>query len=270
MGKTILITGSSSGIGKATVELFAKKGWNVAATMRDTAKSPFHQQKNIKTYKLDVTDTKSINDAFADVIKDFGGIDVVVNNAGYGLDGVFEFIDDAMIFKQYDTNVFGLMRVTRAAIKHMRPKKSGTIIQISSMGGRVTFPLYSMYHSTKWAVEGFSESLQYELNQFGIKIKIVEPGVIKTEFYGASRVFAKPNKKLGYDDFVNQTETVAMESGKNGNSPSIVADTILKAATSKSKKVRYSSGRPAPQLLFLRKLLPERLFYAIVRRSYKI
>lgn len=270
MSKTVLITGSSSGIGKASVELFAKKGWNVAATMRDTTKSPFHQLKNIKTYKLDVTDERSINSVFKNVIKDFGGIDVVVNNAGYGLDGVFEFIDDATIAKQFDTNVFGLMRVTRAAIEHMRPKHSGTIIQISSMGGRVTFPLYSVYHSTKWAVEGFSESLQYELNQFGINIKIVEPGVIKTEFYGASRVFAKPDKGLGYDDFVNQTETVAMESGKNGVPPSIVANTIYKAACSNSKKVRYSSGRPAPQLLFLRKILPERMFYAIVSRSFKI
>jgi len=270
MNKTVLITGSSSGIGKATVELFAEKGWNVVATMRDTSKRPFSQLKNVVAVKLDVTDDKSIQAAFSDTIKRFGSIDVVVNNAGYGLDGVFEAIDDSMITKQFDTNVFGLMKVTRAAIEHMRPKQSGTIIQISSMGGKATFPLYSVYHSTKWAVEGFSESLHYELKQFGIKVKIIEPGAIKTEFYGSSRVFAKPNTNLGYDPFVSKVESMAIKSGNNGVPASVVAKTIFKAATSKSNKIRYSTGRPAPILLFLRRLLPERLFYAFVRRSFKI
>ncbi len=270
MTKIILITGSSSGIGKATVELFASKGWQVAATMRDVTASPFNDLENVRSYKLDVTNDIQVQSAFKQVIKDLGGIDVVVNNAGYGLDGVFEAIDDSNITKQFDTNVFGLMKVTRAAIQHMRPKKSGTIIQISSMGGRLTFPLYSVYHASKWAVEGFSESLHYELNQFGIKIKIIEPGAIKTAFYGTNRVFVKPQKNIGYDSLVSKVEKLAIRSGNNGVPPETVAKTIYKAATSRSNKLRYAAGNPAPILLYMRKLLPERLFYKIIRHNFKV
>lgn len=269
MRKVVLITGSSSGIGKATVELFASRGWQVAATMRDPLKMSFSKLNNVKSYELDVTDDRQVRSVFKQVEKDFGSIDVVVNNAGYGLDGVFEAISDEKIKKQFDTNVFGLMRVTRMAIEHMRPKKVGTIVQISSMGGRVTFPLHSIYHSTKWAVEGFSESLQYELNQFGVRIKIVEPGVIKTDFYGKNRVFAKPKKHIGYDSLISKVERLSMSSGKNGVSPKIVANTIYKAAISNSNKLRYTSGKPAPLLVYVKKIIPERLFFKVIRNRFK-
>lgn len=269
MRKVVLITGSSSGIGKATVELFASRGWQVAATMRDPLKMSFSKLNNVKSYELDVTDDRQVRSVFKQVEKDFGSIDVVVNNAGYGLDGVFEAISDEKIKKQFDTNVFGLMRVTRMAIEHMRPKKVGTIVQISSMGGRVTFPLYSIYHSTKWAVEGFSESLQYELNQFGVRIKIVEPGVIKTDFYGKNRVFAKPKERIGYDSLISKVERLSMSSGKNGVSPKIVANTIYKAAISNSNKLRYTSGNPAPLLVYIKKIIPERLFFKVIRNRFK-
>jgi short-subunit dehydrogenase len=166
MKKTILITGTSSGIGKSTAIEFAKKGWNVIATQRNPEKeTDFKTFNNVKLYPLDVTNLDSITQVFKKVKEEFGTIDVVLNNAGYGVDGAFEAMSDEVIEKQFNTNVFGLMRVTREAIKAMRPSGGGTIIQISSMGGKITFPLYSIYHSTKFAVEGFTESLHYELAQ---------------------------------------------------------------------------------------------------------
>jgi NAD(P)-dependent dehydrogenase (short-subunit alcohol dehydrogenase family) len=153
MKKTILITGTSSGIGKSTVFEFAKMGWNVIATQRNPEKeSDFQSLPNVKLYALDVTDLDSITNTLTKVSREFGRIDVLVNNAGYGVDGVFEAMSDEIIEKQFNTNVFGLMRVTREAIKLMRPAGGGTIIQISSMGGKITFPLYSIYHATKFAV----------------------------------------------------------------------------------------------------------------------
>ena len=179
MKKTVMITGTSSGIGKATVLEFAKMGWNVIATQRNPEKEfDFSKLPNVKLYALDVTNLDSIKQAISQAQNDFGKIDVVVNNAGYGVDGAFEAMSDDIIEKQFNTNVFGLMRVTREVIKHMRPNGGGTIIQISSMGGKITFPLYSIYHATKFAVEGFTESLQYELRQFNIKMKLIEPGPI--------------------------------------------------------------------------------------------
>jgi NAD(P)-dependent dehydrogenase (short-subunit alcohol dehydrogenase family) len=271
MTSTLLITGSSSGIGKMTALHFARQGWNVAATMRDPSKSvgDFAEFPNVRLYALDVTDNQSIQQAIAAAIQDFGQIDVLVNNAGFGTDGVFEAMDDEVIARQFDTNVFGLMRVTRAIIPHFRSQKSGIIIQIASMGGRLAFPLFSIYHSSKWAVEGFSESLQYELAPFGIQVKIVEPGAIKTEFYGRSRSFITSPKLPMYDSFVAKAEEVNQGAGQNGDDPQKVAATIFQAATDRSARLRYVVGKPAPMLLMLRKLLPEAWFLAIVKNSYK-
>jgi NAD(P)-dependent dehydrogenase (short-subunit alcohol dehydrogenase family) len=269
--KTVLITGTSSGIGKAAVIEFANAGWNVAATMRNPeAFIEFSQLPNVKLYALDVTNTESISTAMNQVKADFGSLDVVVNNAGFGVDGVFEAMSDEVIQKQFDTNVFGLMRVTREAIKIMRTQPGGSIVQIASMGGRLAFPLYSIYHASKWAVEGFTESLQYEVMPFNIRLKIVEPGAIKTEFYGRGRQFVKPENSDVYDDFIAKVEKVSMEAGAKGEDPSLVAKTIVKAAADQSAKLRFPIGAPAPMLLFLRKLLPETLFFGIVKSSYKI
>jgi NAD(P)-dependent dehydrogenase (short-subunit alcohol dehydrogenase family) len=271
MSQTVLITGSSSGIGKAAALYFAKQGWQVAATMRTPAQeTELTQFPNIKLYALDVTDTASIDTAISQILSDFGALDVVVNNAGFGADGVFEAMDDAFIQRQFDTNVFGLMRVTRAVLPHMRSRRQGTIVQIASMGGRITFPLYSIYHGTKWAVEGFSEALQYELKGFGIRVKIVEPGAIKTEFYGRSRAFAKPTTTTDYDTLVAQCEAVTSNAANNGASPEQVAATIFKAATDKGSRMRYLVGSPAPLLVRLRKLIPDRWWFGIVHNTYKI
>jgi short-subunit dehydrogenase len=269
--KTVFITGTSSGIGKLTALYFANQGWNVAATMRNPDKeSELGTIAQIKLYRLDVTDSNSIQTALNAAIQDFGRIDVLVNNAGYGADGVFEAMSDEVIEKQFDTNVFGLMRVTRAIIPHMREQKGGIIIQIASMGGRITFPLYSIYHGTKWAVEGFSEALHYELEPFNIKIKIIEPGSIKTEFYGSSRQFIMRDDLTMYRNFVDKVEKLSQETGKNGEPPELVAQEIFKAATDGSNKMRYLIGKPAPLLLSLRKILPDSVYFYLIRRIYKI
>ena len=272
MKKTVLITGTSTGIGRAAVQLFSAKGWNVAATLRNPANETEMQSwPGVRLYPLDVTDAASVDTAFAAVIRDLGRIDVLVNNAGYGVDGVFEAMTDDVIRRQYDTNVFGLMRTTRAAIAHMRAAGGGgTIVQIASMGGRLAFPLYSIYHGTKWAVEGFTESLQFEVAPFGIRMKLVEPGAIKTEFYGAGRELVKPTDTRDYDAFVARCEQVSQEAGRKGESPATVAEAIYRAATDGSRKLRYPVGKPAPMLLRLRKMLSDGLWFGIVRKSYKL
>jgi len=269
--KTILITGTSSGIGKAAAKYFAENGWNVAATMRNPDKdNEVKNFKNTKVYSLDVTSARSIEEAILLADNDFGRIDVVVNNAGFAVDGVFEVMTDEVILKQFDTNVFGLMRVTRSFIAYFRKKGGGSILQVTSMGGRLAFPLYSIYHSTKWAVEGFTESLQYEVKPFNIRMKIIEPGVIKTEFYGTSRHFVKPTEFKDYDTFVEKCEKVSMEAGNNGENPLIVAAEIFKAANAKNCKMRYAIGKPAPMLLILRKMIPDSWWFKVVGSSYKI
>jgi NAD(P)-dependent dehydrogenase (short-subunit alcohol dehydrogenase family) len=271
MKKNVFITGTSSGIGKAAVFEFAKQGWNVIATQRNPEKEQdFKDFDNVHLYRLDVTDLGSCMESLSQAVKKFGKLDVIINNAGYGVDGVFEGMSDEVIANQFNTNVFGLMRVTREAIKLMRPAGGGTIIQISSMGGKITFPLYSIYHATKFAVEGFSESLHYEVAQFGIKIKLIEPGPIVTEFYGRSRQYIKPVDTNQYDGFIQKFNTAAEKVMKEAEGPEVVAKVIFKAATDSSNQMRYAVGKPGPMLLILRKLLPDSLYFLMVRKSYNL
>jgi NAD(P)-dependent dehydrogenase (short-subunit alcohol dehydrogenase family) len=269
--KTVLITGASSGIGKASALEFAAQGWNVAATMRQPEKAvDLKNVKNVQLFTLDVTDSESIANAFEQVVAKFGKIDAVVNNAGYGVDGVFEAMSDDIIQRQFDTNVFGLMRVTRKAIEVMRGQKDGAIVQVASMGGRLAFPLFSIYHGTKWAVEGFSESLMYELRPFNIRVKLIEPGAIKTEFYGRSREFITPKNTDVYNDVIAKVVKISQGAGAKGDSPEKVAKAIVRAAEDKSNKLRFPVGSPAPLLLWMRYKMPDTWFFKIVKSSYKI
>jgi NAD(P)-dependent dehydrogenase (short-subunit alcohol dehydrogenase family) len=264
MPKTALITGSSSGIGRATAQFFRRQGWNVAATMRDpeTARS-WLDQVDIAGLRLDVTDIDSIRSAWGEAISRFGAIDVVVNNAGYGLVGPFEASTPQQVERQIATNVTGLMNVTREIIPHFRERRDGVIINVSSIGGRLTFPLYSVYHATKWAVEGFSEALVYELEPFNIRVKIIEPGPIKTDFYDRSIDLMTKSGLTAYDDFVGKAMPVMQRVGATAPGPQIVAKAIFKAATDGSRRLRYPVNAGA--ILMLRRLLPTRLFMAIVR-----
>ena len=266
--KTVLITGASSGIGKATAKYFQEQGWNVAATMRAPEKeTELNSLSNVKLYRLDVLDSKSIEQAIKDTIQDFGSIDALVNNAGYGATGIFEASNDEQIKRQFDTNVFGLMRVTRAIIPHFRANKKGHIINVSSMGGRLTFPLYSLYHGTKWAVEGFSESLHFELRPFGIKVKIVEPGPIQTDFYDRSADIIEVGDLTMYSEYAEKVMKNSNEAGQKAELPIVVAKTIFKAANNTSAKMRFAVGKPGPMLLWLRKRIPETWFFAMMRSA---
>jgi short-subunit dehydrogenase len=189
---------------------------------------------------------------------------VVVNNAGYGATGIFEKSTDEQVRLQFDTNVFGLMNVTREALRYFRNAKNGTIINITSMGGLITFPFYSVYHGTKWAVEGFSESLAFELRHLNIKVKCVEPGAIKTDFYDRSMDLFKNPSITDYDRYEEVVYKNTQQAGQNAPGPEVVALTVYKAATDNSNKLRYPVGGLSPILLMLRKLLPLSWFTKIV------
>jgi NAD(P)-dependent dehydrogenase (short-subunit alcohol dehydrogenase family) len=268
MSKTILITGASSGIGKATAEYFAARGWNVAATMRQPEREiTLGALPNVKLYRLDVTDQATIAQTVTAVIQDFEKIDVVVNNAGYGAVGIFEKATEEQIEKQFATNVFGVMRVVRAILPHFRNNRAGTIVNVTSMGGRVTFPTYSVYHATKWAVEGWAESLAFELRPFNIRIKNVEPGAIKTDFYDRSLVVFANDELTDFDRYEQAVAVYMREAGDTAPGPEIVAKTIFRAATDSSWRLRYPARSQASFLLFLSWLFPLRWFQAAIRRA---
>jgi short-subunit dehydrogenase len=265
--KTILITGASSGIGRAAAVYMRKKGWNVAATMRSPKQeTELSTLPGVQCFELDVTRPQTIKAAVSQAIKAFGAIDVVLNNAGFSLIGPFETTPPAEIERQYDTNVFGLMNVVREILPHFRKNKSGTIINIASIGGRVGFPLYSLYNSTKFAVEGFSEAVQHELCHLGIRVKIIEPGVIKTDFYGRSMAHTHKPGLPDYDAYVKRTHARLMAMEKSGITPDKVAKKIYKAAKSKSRRMRYSVGADAKAVLFMRRMLPFRFLRWMLRR----
>lgn len=275
MTKTVLITGASSGIGRATALYFQKQGWNVAATMRSPdqeigKENSLANLNHVVCLKLDVTDHTTIKEAVAQSITRFGGIDVLINNAGYGMLGAFETSTTEQIQRQFDTNVFGLMETTRAVLPHFRELKRGVIVNVASIGGRVAFPLYSLYHSTKWAVEGFSESLQHELLSYNIRVKIIEPGPIKTDFYERSSDRTRNPDFSYYEDFSDRVLTKLNKIGTTGAPAEVVAKTIYGASTDGSWKLRYPADPLAKQLLFLRKLLPDFLFTKIVRQSTNV
>ena len=268
MPKTVFITGASTGIGYATAQLFHQKGWNVVATMRSPEKAAdLAQLDNVLCLPLDVTDFSSIQPAIDAALARFAALDVLVNNAGYGLIGAFEACTAEQIQRQFATNVFGLMEVTRAFLPHFRDRRSGVIINIASIGGLTAFPLYSPYHSTKWAVEGFTDSLQYELAPFNIRVKLIEPGPIKTDFYTRSPDIAQQSGLTAYDSFVAKVMPTMTKAGETGSPPEVTAAIIFQAATDGSDRLRYPAGGNAGLLLLLRKLLPDSMFSAIVRAA---
>jgi len=270
MAKTVFITGASSGIGKSIKDYFANNGWNVAATMRKPeVHSTDISNLNIKYYCLDVTKPDTIKEAVKEAIGDFGQIDVLVNNAGYGAVGIFEKSSPETVRKQFEVNVFGLMDVTRELLPHMRLNRQGVVINISSVGGRITFPLYSLYHGTKWAVEGFTESLQHEVRQFGVKMKLVEPGAIKTDFYDRSQTLLSEREVPDYNDYEKRVYENLQKAGAEAPGPIVVAKKVFEAATDNKWRMRYPVGSNAPFLLLLRKILPTSTFNGIVRSVLK-
>ena len=259
MAKTILITGASSGIGKATARLFHEKGWNVVATMRSPDKEQeLNELENVLVIRLDVTDESSIATAISAGIEKFGQIDVLLNNAGYGAYGPLEVFGVDSIRRQFETNVIGLLATTKALIPHMRGNKSGIIVNISSIGGQMTFPLGTLYHGSKFAVEGLSEALHYELEQFGVKMKIVEPGMIATDFGGRSFDFQNDESIAEYQPLV--AAVFGGMGSMQSSEPIVVAEVIWQAITDGTETLRYRAGPDAIELLNNRKALDDAAF----------
>ncbi len=266
--KTVMITGASSGIGMEAALYFHERGWNTIATLRhpEERHTPLHEKGLPDLLHLDVCEPASIQAVIQYILDKYGKLDVLVNNAGYAVYGPFEATSETQLTRQFDTNVFGLMAVTRQMLPVFRQQKGGVLINVASMGGRIGFPLYSLYNASKWAVEGFSESLQYELKPLNIRVKLVEPGVIKTDFY---------ERSLDTTDNIGWAEPygVILTRGKkrdgefalrSGAEPRLVAQAIYKAATDKNWRLRYPVGSDAHQVSLLRRLLPEWLFYRIL------
>lgn len=266
MEKVILVTGASSGIGKETVKLFQSKNWRVAATMRSPEKvRDLTNIADVICIKLDVTDISSINSAITETLEKFGRIDAVVNNAGYAVVGPFEAATPEQIERQFQTNVFGLMNVCRGIIPYFRSQKRGHIVNIASVGGRMTFPLYSLYNSTKWAVEGFSESLQYELEQFNIRVKIIEPGPIRTDFYDRSQDVTRQDGLTAYDSLISRAIPNMEKAGETAPGGSIVAQTVYDAVTDGSSRLRY--GVNTRGILAARRFLPWAIFSRLIKMA---
>jgi NAD(P)-dependent dehydrogenase (short-subunit alcohol dehydrogenase family) len=258
MSQTIFITGASSGIGKATADLFAARGWNVVATMRNPSDgSDLESRDSVLVTRLDLLDADSIQSAVDAGLERFDSIDVLLNNAGYGAYGPLEATPMDVIRRQFDVNVFGLIETIQAVLPGMRERRTGTIVNVSSVGGRVTYPLGTLYHGSKWAVEGLSEALHYELLPFGIRIKIVEPGGVRTDFSGRSFVFTHDPALADYQPLVQAaTDAVAQAASEaegatltGQQEPGEVAEVIWAAATDGSERLRYVSGEGAENLL---------------------
>lgn len=266
MDKVVLITGAASGIGLHTAKLFQTKNWKVAATMRTPEKAEDLQRiVDIECFRLDVTDVDSIQTAIAATLDKFGRIDAVVNNAGFGVVGPFEAATREQIDRQMQTNVYGVMNVCREILPYFRDQKRGIIVNVASMGGRITFPLYSIYHASKWAVEGFSEALAFEVREFGIKIKIIEPGPINTDFYDRSQSIARREGLTAYDNFVARAVPNLQKAGETGPDGSVVAEVIYQAVSDDSWKMRYSAN--SRLILLARRLLPDSLFLPLIRKA---
>ncbi len=267
MDKVVFITGASSGIGFHTAKLFQSKNWKVAATMRTPdAAVELNNIVDLACFKLDVTDADSIKTAVADILERFGRIDAVVNNAGYGLLGPFEAASPEQAERQFQTNVFGLFNVCREVIPYFRTQKRGTIVNISSLGGRVAFPFSSLYNATKFAVEGFTESLQYELEPFNIRVKLIEPGPIKTDFYSRSQVVARKEGLTVYEHRLEPFLEFMKKGGDAAPDGSAVAQVIYDAVTDESGKLRYPINTKG--LLGLRRILPNSVYTIVTKKIF--
>lgn len=265
MNKTVFITGTNSGFGKAMVEIFASNGWQVAATVRKKAAHPdlFKGMPQVKLYELDITHYQQATDVAQMVIAEFGKVDVVINNAAYCLMGPTETTSMEQIEKQFKTNVFGLMAVTKAFIPHFREHKNGLFINFSSASARFNYPYIASYGGSKWAVRGIGESLGIELKPYGIEVKTVYPGVHATRIFtkldhgadGTDPVYRRHYKRY-YANFLGAQSAVTAVTA-----PETVAAKVFKAANRpKSGPLHLIAGGDARLYEIMKKLLPERLF----------
>ena len=272
--KVAIVTGSSSGIGFETAVGLAREGYHTFATMRNADKgkeiSAKASRENlpIRVAQLDVTKDESVKAAISKIVSEAGRIDVLVNNAGYGLGGAFEdtSIDEATSL--FDTNLFGVMRVTQAVLPQMRKQRSGTIVNISSGAGRLGYPGASLYVSTKFALEGLSEAMAYELEPFGIRVAIVEPGVVQTNF-GNAMVFARraqdPNSP--YAPIMQKMGSNWEKMIAGGSAPELIANKVLEAVKAEKPELRYPAGKDMEGWMQARKGMSDKEFFAMMKQN---
>ena len=258
MNKTVLITGASSGFGKATAQRFASEGWNVIATARNTAATDFGDPGKVLVAQLDVTDPASIERTLKAGIDRFGKLDVLINNAGFGQYGVFEGVPEEKIQRNFDVNLFGVMNVMRAVIPIFRRQGEGMILNVSSVGGLVGLPGISIYLATKFALEGFTESVSYELASQNIVVKMVEPGGGDTGFHNRS---AADDVGAGgipsYEPFIARTNSVMANIGTRMATPERIANAIYGAVTDGTKRLRYLAGDDVKHFVDARRRLSD-------------
>jgi NAD(P)-dependent dehydrogenase (short-subunit alcohol dehydrogenase family) len=271
--KVAIVTGSSSGIGYATSLLLARNGFYTYASARNINKSVSLQsianaeRLPLKLIQLDVTDDNSVKDAVQKIVLEKGRIDVLVNNAGYGLFGAFEDLSLEEIKAQFETNFFGIIRVTQHVLPIMRNGGSGGIIvNVSSVNGHIAFPVISAYVGTKFALEGLSESIAYELEPFGIKVILIEPGAIGSNFMKGSVLSNRAlDPKSPYSEFVRKIRSKISSDHENATQPEEVAKTIVQAVLSEKPEFRYVVGNDAVNLMEARKNMPYSDFQHIIQ-----
>ncbi|ATB28201.1 SDR family oxidoreductase [Melittangium boletus] len=273
MKRTVLITGCSTGFGLASAQHFAAQGWNVIATMRTpSADSALAVLPNVLVTRLDVQDRASIDSALKAGIERFGGLDVVVNNAGFGLHGLFEPTPREKILEQFEVNVFGVMDVIRAALPHLEQRGGGTIVNVSSGAGIFTLPLLSLYCASKFALEGFSEALSYELTSQNVRVRIVEPGgVLDSRFVSRSaEEQSRTAVPARYRAFVHATEGVfaGLRDNRSGATSEDVARVIYEAATDTSDRLRYVATDGIKQLVKMRRETSEDAYLTFMREHF--
>jgi len=270
--KVAIVTGSSSGIGLESALLLARNGYITYATMRspekDTSIKTAVQKEGlpIRVVQLDVTDDSSVKNAVDHIISEAGRIDVLVNNAGYGLGGALEDLSMEEIKSQYETNLFGLIRVTQAVLPTMRKQRSGRILNLSSGAGIFGYPGGSAYVSTKFAVEGLSESIAYELEPFGIKVILIEPGFIRTNFTNVMVVAKKAQDPASpYSELMQKIMASASELAKNASDAELVANIILDAASNPNPRLRYLAGKDVESWAADKKNMDELEFFNMIK-----
>lgn len=270
--RTVLITGCSSGIGAASAARLVAAGWDVWATARRPETLAGLAAAGCRTLALDVTDEPSMTSAVATVRDASGRIDALVNNAGYSQSGALESLDVADVRRQFETNVFGLLRLTQLVLPAMREQRSGRVVNIGSMGGKLTFPGGGAYHASKYAVEALSDALRYEVAGFGIQVVLVEPGLITTNFEAAVAA-GMPTGDGPYADFNArvQSATAAAYDGpmaRFGGPPEAVAAVIEKALTKARPRPRYTVTVSAPAAMAARKVLGDRGWDLAMRAQF--